>query len=379
MDFTYDAEQVALRDAVRALVGKTYADYENRRRVAAAEPGFDEDLWRRLAEMGVLGLPFAEEDGGSGAGPVEVSVVAQELGRVLAPEPFLSSVVEAGGLVAAVGTDAQRSDVLGAVSSGERILALAHREPGASWSASAAAVTAAQQGDAWVLNGTKEPVVHGARADQLVVSAALPEGGTALFLVDGAAAGLTRDGYPTVDSGRAARVRFSDTPAQPLGEPTDRTSDIERVLAGVGIIAANEALGAMDVALDTTVGYLKNRKQFGMTLNHFQALNFRAADMYVSLETARSLVAWATMVLADDPDQVVEAANRVGLKVARAGRHLGQEAIQLHGGIGMTAEYSIGAYTAHLTTLEQLYGNGHRYVAALASTVGDHGEVDPLG
>ncbi|HET8594907.1 MAG TPA: acyl-CoA dehydrogenase [Intrasporangium sp.] len=378
MDFTYDAEQVALRDAVRALVGKTYADYENRRRVVAAEPGFDEDLWHRLAEMGVLGLPFSEGDGGSGAGPVEVAVVAQELGRVLAPEPFLSSVVEAGGLVAAAGTDAQRADVLGALSSGERVLAFAHREPGASWGAGAAAVTASRRGDEWVLDGTKEPVVHGARADQLVVSAALPEGGTGLFLVEGSAAALTRDGYAMVDGGRAARVRFSGTPAQPLGDGTDRTAEIEQVLAGTRIIAANEALGAMDVALDTTVGYLKSRKQFGVTLNHFQALTFRAADMYVSLETARSLVAWATMVLAEEPDQVVEAAHRAGLKVARAGRHLGQEAIQLHGGIGMTAEYSIGAYTAHLTTLEQLHGNGHRHLSTLAASVGDHGEVDPL-
>lgn len=378
MDFTYDAEQVALRDAVRALLGKTYGDYENRRRVVAAEPGFDEDVWRRLAEMGVLGLPFDEADGGSGAGPVEVSVVAQELGRVLAPEPFVSAVVEAGGLVAAVGTAAQRAEVLGSLSAGERVLTFAHAEPGSRWAAPAASVAASEQGDHWVLSGTKEPVVHGARADQLVVSATLPGGGTGLFLVDGSAAGLVRDGYPLVDGGRAARVTFEGTPAQVLGEAVDRTTDIERVLAAARIISANEALGAMDVALDTTVGYLKSRKQFGVTLNHFQALTFRAADMYVSLETARSLVAWATMVLAEDLDQVVDAASRAGLKVARAGRHIGQEAIQLHGGIGMTAEYSIGAYTAHLTTLEQLHGNGHRHLSTLAATVADHGEVDPL-
>lgn len=181
-----------------------------------------------------------------------------------------------------------------------------------------------------------------------------------------------------VDGGRAARVTFATTPAEPLGEAIDRTAAIERALAEARIIAANEALGAMDVALDTTVGYLKSRKQFGVTLSHFQALTFRAADMYVSLETARSLVAWATMVLAEAPEQVLEAATRTGLKISRAGRHLGQEAIQLHGGIGMTAEYSIGAYTAHLTALEQLYGTGRHHLAELAATVGDHGEVDPL-
>ncbi len=379
MDFTYDAEQVALRDAVRALVGKAYGDFENRRRVVAAAPGYDEDVWRHLAEMGVLGLPFAESDGGSGAGPVEVAIVAQELGRVLAPEPFLSAVVVAGGLVAAVGSDDQRAEILGALSAGDRVVAFAHAEPGSRWTASASAVTAAPQGDGWVLTGTKEPVVHGARADQLVVSAALPSGGTGLFLVDGSAAGVERGGYALVDGGRAARVTFEGAPARPLGEPVDRRADIERVLAGAGIIAASEALGAMEVALDTTVGYLKSRKQFGVTLNHFQALTFRAADMYVSLETTRSLVAWATMVLAEAPDEVLEAARRAGLKVARAGRHVGQEAIQLHGGIGMTAEYSIGSYMAHLTTLEQLFGVGHDHLSALAAGVGDHGEVDPLG
>lgn len=379
MDFTYDAEQVALRDAVRALVGKTYGDYENRRRVVAAEPGFDEDLWHRLAEMGVLGLPFVEEDGGSGAGPIEVALVAQELGRALAPEPFLSSVVEAGGLVVAVGTQAQRREVVGALSSGDLVLAFAHHEPGARWGSSASGVSATPQDRGWALTGAKEPVVHGARADRLVVSAALPDGGTGLFLVDGTADGLTRDGYPMVDGGRAAHVRFDGTPAELLGEATDRTAAIERALAGSRIIAANEALGAMDVALDTTVGYLKSRKQFGVTLNHFQALTFRAADLYVSLETARSLVAWATMVLAEAPEQVLEAASRAGLKTSRAGRPLGQEAIQLHGGIGMTAEYSIGAYTARLTTLEQLYGIGRHHLRELAATVADHGEVDPLG
>ncbi|WP_347354985.1 acyl-CoA dehydrogenase family protein [Intrasporangium sp.] len=378
MDFTYDAEQVALRDAVRALLGKAYGDYENRRRVVGAEPGYEVDVWRHLAGMGVLGLPFAESDGGSGAGPVEVSIVARELGRVLAPEPFLSSVVLAGGLVAAVGTDPQRAEVLGALSSGELVPAFAHAEPGTRWTPAATGVSAIRQGGGWRLTGTKEPVVHGAPAERLAVSAALPGGGTGLFLVDGSATGLTRHGYPLVDGGRAARVVLDDAAAEPLGEPVDRTAEIERVLAAARIIAANEALGAMEVALDTTVGYLKSRRQFGVTLSTFQALTFRAADMYVALETTRSLVAWATMVLAEAPEQVIEAGRRAGLKTARAGRHIGQEAIQLHGGIGMTAEYSIGAYTAHLATLEHLLGTGHDCLASLAAGVGDHDALDPL-
>src|SRR5512141_2086147 len=142
MDFTYDEEQQALREAVRGLVGKSYADFENRRRTVAADPGFDESLWARLAEMGVLGLPFAEEDGGMGAGPIEVGIVAEELGRVLAPEPFLTSVVLAGGIVAAAGSAEQRAEVLGELAEGTSVLAFAHDEPGTRWVPSAAAVSA---------------------------------------------------------------------------------------------------------------------------------------------------------------------------------------------------------------------------------------------
>ncbi|GCD91445.1 acyl-CoA dehydrogenase family protein [Nocardioides sp. LS1] len=380
MDFTYDEEQQALREAVRGLVGKTYADYENRRRTVAEEPGFDEKLWARLAEMGVLGLPFHEEDGGSGAGPVEVAIVAEEIGRVLAPEPYLTAVVLAGGLVAAAGSAEQRAEVLGALSAGERLLAFAHAEPGARWTSSATAVTATGDGSSWTVSGTKEPVPHGARADQLVVSAALPDGGTGLFLVDPSADGVTRDGYATHDGGRAARIAFADAPATPLGEAgADRTPTIAAVLDIARVMACNEAIGLMEVALSTTTEYLRNRKQFGVPLNTFQALNFRAADMYVSLELAKSMTVWATMVLAaGKPDQMAEAASRAALQVSRASRHVGQEAIQLHGGIGMTAEYSIGNYTSRLTALDHLLGDGNFHLTQLSATVADHEQVDPL-
>lgn len=380
MDFTYDEEQLALREAVRGLVGKTYADFETRRRTVAEDPGFDEALWGRLAEMGVLGLPFSEEDGGMGAGPIEVGIVAHEMGRVLAPEPFLTSVVLAGGVVAAAGSDEQRAEVLGALASGESLLAFAHAEPGTRWTPTATAVTATSDGDGWALTGVKEPVPHGARADQLVVSATLPDGGTGLFLVGGDASGMTRDGYATHDGGRAARIAFDGTAAVPLGETgVDRTADIARALDAARVAACNEAIGAMEFSLDATTAYLKSRKQFGVTLNTFQALNFRAADMYVSLELAKSVAAWATMVLAGgSPDEMSSATSRASLQVSRAGRHIGQEAIQLHGGIGMTAEYSIGSYTSHLTALDHLLGDGNHHLAVLAGAIGDYDEVDPL-
>jgi alkylation response protein AidB-like acyl-CoA dehydrogenase len=378
MDFTYDEEQQALREAVRGLVGKSYADFENRRRTVADEPGYDELLWTRLAEMGVLGLPFEEKHGGMGAGPVEVGIVAQELGRVVAPEPFLTCVVLAGGLVALAGTEEQKASILEGVTSGEVLLAFAHTEPGTRWVPTAAAVTATATGADWTLSGVKEPVPHGARADLLVVSALVPSGETRLFLVEAEAPGLSRSGYATFDGGRAARIALDGTPATPLGSGS-ATAHIARALDAARIAACAEAVGAMEVALAATSEYLTSRRQFGVPLSTFQALTFRAADMYVSLELARSVTLWATMVLASGSDaDVAEAAARAGLQVSRAGRHIGQEAIQLHGGIAMTAEYSVGSYTAHLTALDHLLGDGQHHLATLSASVGDHDEVDPL-
>jgi alkylation response protein AidB-like acyl-CoA dehydrogenase len=379
MDFTYDEEQQALREAVRGLVGKTYSDFENRRKAVAEDPGFDENMWARLAEMGILGLPFPEEYGGMGAGAIEVGIVAQEFGRVLAPEPFLTSVVLAGGIIAAAGTEEQKSELLGALTEGSMVPTFAHAEPGSRWQPTAAGVTATQDGDSWALSGVKEPVPHGARADVLVVSAALPDGGTGLFVVPGDADGVTRTGYTTHDGGRAAKVAFDGATASPLGSPDDRAGLIARVLDIARVTACNEAVGLMEVALEQTSAYLKSRKQFGVTLNTFQALTFRAADMYVSLELARSLAVWATMVLAGaSGEEASVAASRASLGVSRAGRHIGQEAIQLHGGIGMTAEYSVGHLTARLTAIDHLLGDGRQQVRNLSRRLTSYGVVEPL-
>ena len=222
-----------------------------------------------------------------GAGPVEVSLVCEEVGRVLAPEPFLAAVVLAGGLVDAAGTDEQRTEVLGPLAEGDLVPAFAHLEPGGRWSPEASGVTATESGDGWRLDGVKEPVPHGASADLLVVSAALPSGGTGLFLVSPGDEGVTRDGYATHDGGRAARVAFVSAPARPLGEAgADRTATITAVLDRTRVAACHQALGAMSFALTATTSYLTSRKQFGVTLNKFQALTFRASDMYVSLELA---------------------------------------------------------------------------------------------
>jgi len=378
MDFALDPEQESLRDAVRGLLGKAYESSETRREVVNEDPGFSEKTWSQLAEMGALGLPFAEADGGMGAGPVEVSIVAEEMGRVIAPEPFVEVVVLAGGLVAGAGTDEQRADVLGRVAEGQHVLAAALAEPGARWDLTGGGVTASESGEGLTLSGVKEPVLHGARADALVVSAAT-DAGTGLFLVKGDATGLTRSGYRTFEGGRAAHVGFDGTPATPLGDVTiDRSALVEEVVARAQVAYCHEALGAMDTALKLTVEYLKTRKQFGVTLSTFQALTFRAADLYVSLELARSTVAWSTLVLLDEPDRAREAAARAKLQVSTAGRHIGEEAIQLHGGIGMTAEYSVGHYMSRLTAIDHWLGDGAEHLRMLAGSLDDHTVLNPL-
>ena len=379
MDFTYDDEQQALREAVRGLLATTYADHEARRRTVATDDGFDRVLWGRLAEMGILGLPFSEADGGVGAGPVEIGIVCQELGRVLAPEPYLASIVHAGGLVAAVGSAEQKADLLGRLSAGEIVLAAADTSPGDRWASRADGVRASLSGDAWTLDGVADPVLAGDVADHLVVTAALPDGaGTGVFLV--AADAVSRTGYTTADLTRAASVTFDGSAATPLGEPgRDLAPSIATISDLTRIMGANQALGVMQSQVRATTDYLKSRKQFGVTLSTFQALTFRAADMYVSLELTHSMVDWATMTItAGDPDAVADAADRVGLQVSRAGRHIGQEAIQLHGGIGMTAEYAVGVGTAHLTVLDQWLGNAGHHLTRLSGRATDHDLVEAL-
>ncbi len=377
MDFEFDTEQNDLRSAVRALLERAYGENEQRRKAVAADPGFDEKVWARLAEMGLLGLPFPEEHGGTGAGPVEVAIVAEEIGRVLAPEPFVETVVLAGGLIAAAGTDAQRSQLLAAIAEGTQLVAFAHNEPGTRWSTEASEVRATPDGDGWRITGVKEPVLNGARADVLVVSA-VTDGGTRLFVVQGDDESLTRTGYRTHDGGRAARVVFADTPAEALGEGPDDTAHIAQALAQARIAYAHEAVGVMSSAISATSEYLKTRKQFGVPLKTFQALTFRAADMYVSLELARSIALWATLVI-DAGGDVVEAADRARLQTSRAGRHVGEESVQLHGGIGVTAEYSAGHRLSRLVAIDHLLGDGDWALARLAGEVGEHETVDPLG
>lgn len=364
MDFQFSDEQVLLRDTTRSILAGY--DTETRNAVIETEPGFNPQLWKQLAETGILGLGFDPEE----SGPLEIMVVLTEFGRRLAPEPVVHGALGPGALIAERGDEQQRA-LLDAVAEGEQILAFAHTEPGLRGASAKVTTTAVSQGDSWSLNGRKNPVLTGDRADTLVVSAALPDGGTGLFLVDAGADGLTRQSYRTYDGQRGAQIDFADTPGTPLGEATDATAAIERAIIRISSAVCAEAVGAMEEALRLTTDYLKTRKQFGVTLNTFQTLTQRAADMYVSMELARSMSMYAAMSIADDNLDPLVAA-RAKLQIGRSGRHIAQEAIQLHGGIGVTWEYPVGHYAARLTAIEHTLGSSQDQLHVLMNNLGSY-------
>jgi alkylation response protein AidB-like acyl-CoA dehydrogenase len=363
MDFQLTDEQAMLRDTTRDLLSRTY-DPESRNKIIDTDLGWSREVWSQLADTGILGLGFDPDE----AGQIEIMVVLTEIGRRLAPEPVMHAALAPGALIAELGSDAQKQ-LLDDVAAGQKLLAFAHVETGHRKPTVTVATEAARQGDSWTLSGRKNPVLAGDCADTLVVSAALPDGGTGLFLVD--AESVTRHTYPTFDGQRGAQVDLEQTPAEPLGDAVDASRAIRDAIIRIQSALCSEAVGAMEEALRLTTDYLKTRKQFGVTLNKFQALTQRAADMYVSLELARSMNFYAAMSIAGgNLDPLI--ASRAKLQIGRSGRHIAQESIQMHGGIGMTAEYPVGHYAARLTAIEHTLGSSQDHLHNLIDHIADY-------
>jgi alkylation response protein AidB-like acyl-CoA dehydrogenase len=370
MDFQLSDEQALLRDTTRDLLARSY-DPESRNKIVDTELGWSRDVWSQLAGTGILGLGFDPDE----AGQIEIMVVLTEIGRQLAPEPVVHAALGPGSIIAEAGNDTQKQ-LLEPVAAGQQLLAFAHLEPRMRSASTDVATTAIQQGDSWTLSGRKNPVLAGDCADTLVVSAGLPSGGIGLFLVNDLQdnPAVIRRPYQTFDGQRAAQIDLHQVPAEPLGDAADAARSsvaIRNAVVRIQSALCAEAVGAMEEALRLTTDYLKTRKQFGVTLSTFQTLTQRAADMYVSLELARSMNFYAAMSIAEgDLDPVI--ASRAKLQIGRSGRHIGQEAIQLHGGIGMTAEYPVGHYAARLTAIERTLGSSQDQLHVLVDQVGDY-------
>ncbi len=374
MDFEFTDEQRLLKDSVERLMADRYG-FEARQHVLREPAGWSAALWRNYAELGLLGLPFAERDGGIGGGPVETMIVMEAFGRALALEPFFATVVLGGGLLRRGGSDAMRAALVPRIAAGDLLLAFAHQERQSRYDLADVATSARRDGAGYVLDGEKSLVIHGDCAGKLIVSARLAgerrdRAGLALFLVDANAAGVSRRAYPTVDGLRAAEIALAGVRVPvdaAIGEPGNGYPLIAQVADAAIAALAAEAVGAMAAAHEITVDYLKTRKQFGVPIGSFQVLKHRAAEMLMAIEQARSMAIYATMMV-DEPEPVErrKAIAAAKVQIGRAGRFVGQQAIQLHGGIGMTMEYKVGHYFKRLTAIDTLFGDADHHLAELA-------------
>jgi pimeloyl-CoA dehydrogenase small subunit len=378
MDFDLSEEQRLLQDSVDRLLADHYT-FDKRKAYLAEPEGWSRTLWAQYAELGLLGLPFAEEHGGFGGGGIETMLVMQALGRVLALEPYLAAVVLAGTALRLAGTPAQQSALLPQVAEGRLILAFAHGERQARYDLSDVLTTATQKGGGWVIDGAKSVIAHGDSADKLIVSARTsgdrnsPDG-IGLFVVDANANGVARRAYRLRDGMGAAEIALSGVEIADdaaLGEIGQAFPVIERVVeAGIAATAA-EAVGAMETMQAMTLEYLKTRQQFGRPIGDNQALQHRATEMFVALEQGRSMALLAAMMV-EEPDTAERARNIAMAKVGigQAARFVSQNAVQLHGGIGMTEEYAVGHYFRRVMVIEHSFGDTAHHLSRLAEQVG---------
>jgi len=374
MDFDLSEEQRLLKESLDRLIGDRYG-FEQRKTYAQAPEGWSRELWAQYGELGLLGLPFAEEYGGSAGGPVETMIAMESFGRALALEPFLATVVLGGGFLRHGGTAEQCAALLPKIVDGSLTFAFAQTERHSRYDLADISTTAMRDGVAWVLDGEKGVVLHGDTATKLIVTARIGGGrrdrdGVALFIVDSNAAGVSRRGYPTQDGLRAAEITLAGVRVGPegvLGEPGEGLSLVERVIDEAIAALCAEAVGAMAAMHELTVDYLKTRRQFGREIGSFQILQHRAVDMLIALEQARSMAMFATMMASEE--DAVERRNTLSaakVQIGRSSRLIGQQAVQLHGGIGMTMEYKVGHYFKRVTMIDTMFGDADHHLRELA-------------
>jgi alkylation response protein AidB-like acyl-CoA dehydrogenase len=363
MNFEHTEDRRMLADTLGRFLREQYP-FATRDEIARSASGWSPDHWRHIAEIGTLGALFAEADGGYGGAGFDIAVVFEQLGRALVVEPFLGALL-VGRAIAAGGTPAQRA-LLGDIIGGTCIAAFAHAEPDSGYELSRVSTRARRNGDGWVIDGAKAVVAHAEAAKLLLVSARTggdtdDEDGISLFLVPADAAGVHRRGYPVIDGERAAEITLQGVAVGSealLGREGGGFELLERAI-GAGIVAlAAESLGAMDAAKEATLEYLRTRKQFGVPIGSFQALQHRMADMLLEIEQARSALINAAAAL-DDPDRIrrERALSAAKVTIGRVGTLVAEESIQLHGGIGMTWELPVAHYAKRLVMNDHRLGD----------------------
>ena len=366
MDFELSDEQRQLQDSVARFVQDNYS-FEQRRAIVATEAGYSEDHWKQMAELGWLGLALPEDHGGIGLGPVETMIMMEEFGKGLVAEPYMATVVLGAGAVVHGGSDAQKSAILPAVAEGNLKLALGFAERQSRYNLADVATTAAPIRDgSFKLNGMKGVGFGAPSADKIIVSARTSGGprdadGISLFVVDANQAGVSVRGYPTADGLRAGEVTLENVEVGQdalLGAMGAGLPVLEKVIdLAIAAIAA-EATGAMSHLNDMTLEYIKTREQFGQPIGRFQVLQHRMVDMFIAHEEAKSMAMMAAMRVEEaDAGERKKAMSAAKVQIGKSGRYVGQQAIQLHGGIGMTDEYAAGHYFKRLTMVDRTFGD----------------------
>ena len=375
MDFILSDEQKLFQESVESFVAREYDD-DKRRTLSESEDGFSRANWANFAELGWLSLGLDEAHGGLGGTALDSAVLMEGLGRALVVEPYLTSVVMGGALIELAGNDAQKSAHLPALGTGDLLLAFAFAEPRARYDLATTAITAKKASDGYILNGHKSVVLHAATADKIIVSARTAgevneRDGISLFLLERTAPGLTLQAYPTIDGGRAAEVKLAAAAGELLGEAGKAHAVIEAVIDRAIIALSAEAVGIMQTLIEMTRAYVDSRKQFGTPIGKFQVLQHQLVDMYMAHELSKALTyrAAAAIGTADAPARA-RAASAAKVQIGKAGRLIGQQAVQLHGGMGMTDELPLGKYFKRLTMIETLFGNTDHHRRRFASLAG---------
>lgn len=365
MDLRYATEHVILRESAEKFLAERY-DYRTVQKIAASETGWDREIWGEFAKLGWLGLPFAPEDGGNGGGAVELAILMEAFGKHLVIEPYLATVVLGGGLIAALGSTAERQAMLPAVMEGECHLAFAHEERDVP-------TRAQRTNDGYSLRGGKK-VVLGPSADTLVVSARLGDHGLGIFVVPRKTHGLTVRSYRMVDGRRAADVDLNDAivpTSALLGGNEDAGGEVEAVLQRAIAALSADAVGAIGAMVKATVDYAKTRVQFGQPIANFQALQHRMVRIKIKEEEARAAALFATLSL-DGPAAIrARATSGAKAKIGRCARSVHQEAIQLHGAIGTTDELALGGYAKRLLAYELLFGSTREHLRRYGAMIAD--------
>jgi len=377
VDFSLSEEQSMLADSVGRFIDSDY-DFETRQTIASGKSGFSLDMWKTFAELGWTAVPFAEEDGGLGGGPIELMLMMEQFGRGLVVEPFLANIVLAGGALRRTANAAQKSTWLAPLIEGELQAALAFAEPQSRYEIADIRTIATADGDEFRLNGNKAVVLNGGAAGLLIVPArtsgdpAEPAGIT-LFAVPADAEGISRRAYPTVDGLQAAEIRFDNVLAgagNVLGAVGGGYGVLRDVLDEATLAISAEAVGIMQVMHDRTVEYSKNRVQFGVPIGSFQALQHRLVETMIACEQSRSLMYWCVMLAAAGSTGTRRAISALKYQVGTAGIRVAREAVQLHGGMGVTWELDISHYFKRMTAIDITFGNADWHLDRFAGLPG---------